>query len=178
MRACRRPLRTGHTGGQSLVEFALIAPLLIVLLVGGAQIAAILYAGISVASAAHDGAKVASEQPINSKAYATGGASGSGATCPPPAGNPVCLAVAQSEGLLSPATTTTVISVGSPLGTGTGCPTGSVPDGYVTIQVSNKVPIFVPFLNNLLADTPGGTVRTISTTVIMRVEPCSMTNGS
>lgn len=177
MTSLRPPLRTRGARGQSLVEFALIAPLLIVLIVGSAQIAAILYGGITVASAAHDAAKVASEQPINSKAYkSTAGvvAIGPGASCPADAGNPVCKALIQSQGLLS--STVATISPGGTVGTGISCPTGSVPDGYVTVQVSDDVPIFVPFLNNLLANSPGATVRTIATTVTMRVEPCSMTN--
>jgi Flp pilus assembly protein TadG len=172
--AHRPPLRTRGARGQSLVEFALIAPLLIVLIVGSAQLAAILYGGITVASAAHDAAKVASEQPINSAAYQTGGTPAATFTDCPSASNPVCNAVVQSEGLLSSAQTR--IFPGTAGGTGTACPTGSVPDGYVTVKVSDDVPIFVPFLNNLLANSPGATVRTIATTVTMRVEPCSMTN--
>lgn len=177
MRGRRRPLRRHGADGQSLVEFALIAPVLVVLIVAAAQIAAILYAGITVASAAHDAATVASEQPIGSTAYKSvaGVVSiGPGATCPS-ASNPVCKAVTQSEGLLSAAATQ--VSPGSALGIGTGCPSGSVPDGYVTVTVSDDVPIFVPFVNNLLANSAGATVRTISTTVTMRVEPCSMTNA-
>lgn len=160
------------------MEFALIAPFLIVLLVGGAQIAAILYAGITVASAAHDGAKVASEQPINSTAFAAGGAAGAGVTCSGGSTNPVCQAVTQSKGLLGTVNTTVAASTAD---TTPVCSTNStwVPDGYVTVRVSNDVPIFVPFLNTLLANStpPGSTVRTISTTVVMRVEPCSMTAG-
>jgi Flp pilus assembly protein TadG len=180
VRAMRVP--RGHRAGrgQSLVEFALIAPLLIVLLVGGAQFAAILYSGITVASAAHDAAKVASEQPAGSKAFALGGggAAGAGATCPGGSINPVCQAVAQSKGLLGTVTTTVAPSTAD---TSPACSTNPtwVPDGYVTVTVSNDVPIFVPFLNNLIANStpPGSTVRTISTTVVMRVEPCSMTAG-
>lgn len=160
-----------------MLEFALIAPVLLVLVVGAAQLGAILYAGVSVASAAHDGATAASEQPINSGAYVAGppvAVALAPTTCPA-ANNPVCAAVAQSQGLLG--TTATTIAPGSAVGTGAGCATGSVPDGYVTVTVSNDVPIFVPFLNNLLANSAGGSVRTISTTVTMRVEPCAMTNG-
>jgi Flp pilus assembly protein TadG len=184
-RASRRSVRTR---GQSLVEFALLAPILIVLLVGSAQIGAILYAGISVASAAHDGARVASEQPINSTAFASGGAAGCGtpsnpitASCPATTclttpNNPVCEAVAQSKGLLGTVTTTISPSTAD---TSPACSTKAtwVPDGYVTVTVSDDVPIFIPFLNNMLANTSGGSVRTIATTVTMRVEPCTMTQG-
>jgi Flp pilus assembly protein TadG len=176
----RRAARTRRTRGQSLVEFALIAPVLIVLIVGAAQVAAILYAGITVASTAHDAAKVASEQPIRSLAFGYGGAAGAATTCTTGSSNPVCQAADQSKGLLGSVTTTIAKSTQD---TTPACPTnsaaalGAVPDGYVTVTVSNDVPIFVPFLNNLLANSPGAAVRTISTTVVMRVEPCSITNG-
>lgn len=163
--------------GQSLTEFALIAPVLVVLLVGSAQMGAILYGGISVASAAQEGARVASEQPIRSQAFASGGAAGTGTTCTSGSTNPVCQAVAQSKGLLGTVTTTVAPSTAD---TAPACSTNpaAVPDGYVTVTVSDDVPIFIPFLNNMLANTSGGSVRTIATTVTARVEPCTMTQGN
>lgn len=177
LRGARASRRSVRTQGQSLVEFAVLAPILIVLLVGSAQIGAILYAGISVASAAHDGARVASEQPISSTAFASGGAAGLGTTCTASPTNHVCQAVAQSQGLLGTVTTTILPSTAD---TTPACSTNSaaVPDGYVTVTVSDDVPIFIPFLNNMLANTSGGSARTIATTVTMRVEPCTMTQGS
>jgi Flp pilus assembly protein TadG len=174
LRGARASRGSVRTRGQSLVEFALLAPILVVLLVGSAQIGAILYAGISVASAAHDGARVASEQPINSTAFAIGGAAGLGTTCTASPTNHVCQAVAQSKGLLG--TVTTTIYAGTVTAA---CSTNSVwaPDGYVKVRVSDDVPIFIPFLNSMLANTSGGSVRTIATTVSMRVEPCTMTQG-
>jgi Flp pilus assembly protein TadG len=172
MRARRRHIRARRLGGQSLVEFALIAPVLIVLIVGAAQVAAILYAGITVASAAHDGAKVASEQPINSGAFmAAGATSGVTTTCPSALHPVVCNAVTQSKGLLG--TVATTVAPGTPAAVPACSSNNWAGDGYVTVTVSNNVPIFVPFLNNLLA-TPGQTYRTISTTVVMRIEPCTM----
>jgi Flp pilus assembly protein TadG len=163
-----------------MLEFTLIAPVLLVLVVGAAQLGAILYAGVSVASAAHDGATAASEQPITSGAYVVNGTgvavASAPTTCAPASTNPVCVAVAQSQGLLTTAATT--ISPGSAVGTGSGCSATAVPDGYVTVTVSDDVPIFVPFLNTLLANSAGSSVRTISTTVTMRVEPCGMTAGN
>ena len=180
MRAVSHRRRARGQGAQSMLEFALIGPVLLVLVVGAAQLGAILYAGVSVASAAHDGATVASEQPINSTAFAVSGPSGPvtvgpGYTCASGSTNPVCLAVTKSRGLLSSSATT--ISPGT-LGTGSGCQPTWVPDGYVTVKVSNDVPIFVPFLNNLLANSAGASVRTITTTVTMRVQPCAMTAGN
>ena len=180
MRAVNISRRSGRRGSraQSLVELALIAPILLVLIVGGAQIGAILYAGVSVATAAEEGARVASEQPIKSGAYAVSGGTvvvGPGATCPA-AGNPVCAAVTQAKGLL--ATVTTTVSPGTSPGSGTGCSSGSVGDGYITVTVSDNVPIFIPILNNILANSPGAAQRTITSTVTTRVEPCTITNGS
>ena len=179
MRAVNRPQRPRRCGaiGQSLVELALVAPVLLVLIVGGAQIGALVYGGISVATAAEEGARVASEQPINSAAYIVSGSStavGTGATCPA-AGNPVCAAVSQAKGLLTSVSTT--VAPGTAPGSGTGCPAQSVGDGYITVTVSANVPIFIPLLNNLLANTPGGSYRTMSDTVTVRVEPCTLTIG-
>lgn len=180
MRAVNHPRRSHRreSSAQALIELALVAPFLLLLIVGAAQIGAILYAGVSVATAAQEGARVASEQPIRASAYTvTGGAVtvGAGATCPA-AGNPVCDAVAQAKGLLSSVTTS--IAPGTTPGTGTNCPPQSVGDGYVTVTVATNVPIFIPILNNVLANSPGSTQRTISSTVTVRVEPCTMTNGS
>ena len=110
MRAVNRAPRTPRRGarGQSLVELALVAPILLVLIVGGAQIGALVYGGISVATAAQEGGRVASEQPIKSNAYVVSGSStavGPGATCPA-SGNPVCAAVSQAKGLLTSVSTT------------------------------------------------------------------------
>lgn len=179
MRAVNRVwrLRRDRARGQSLVELALVAPILLVLIVGGAQVGALVYGGISVATAAQEGARVASEQPVTSAAYVVSGSStavGPGATCPA-AGNPVCAAVSQAKGLLT--TVSTTVAPGTAPGSGTSCPAKSVGDGYITVTVSANVPIFIPFLNNVLANTPGGSYRTMSDTVIVRVEPCTLTIG-
>ena len=180
MRAVNQPRRSHRHGAraQSLIELALIAPILLLLIVGGAQVGAIVYSGVSVTTAAEEGARVASEQPINSSAYAVSGSSvivGPGATCPA-AGNPVCAAVTQSKGLLTAVTTT--IAPGTAPGTGSGCATGSVGDGYITVTVAANVPIFIPLLSNVFASSPGSGQRNVSSTVTVRVEPCTMTLGS
>jgi Flp pilus assembly protein TadG len=175
-----RARRSGRRGSraQSMVELAIVAPILLLLIVGSAQLGAILYSGVSVATAAQEGARVASEQPIKSGAYEVAGGVvtvGSGATCPSSA-NPVCAAVAQSKGLLGSVTTT--IAPGTTPGSGTSCPPKSVGDGHITVTVAADVPIFIPILNNLLASSPGSTKRNVSSTVTVRVETCTMTNGS
>jgi hypothetical protein len=53
-----------------------------------------------------------------------------------------------------------------------------VPDtSYVAVTVSYRVPIFVPFVNRILADTPSASVRTVSATEVMQIEPCTITQG-
>ena len=99
---------------------------------------------------------------------------GPGATCPA-AGNSVCAAVSQAKGLLT--TVSTTVAPGTAPGSGTGCPPQSVGDGYIKVTVSSNVPIFIPILNNLLANAPGGSYRTMSDAVTVRVEPCTLTNG-
>lgn len=180
MRTVNRPRRRQHRGGigQSLVEFALVAPILLVLIVGSAQIGALVYGGISVATAAQAAVRMASQQPIGSGAYVVSGASaavGPGATCPA-SGNPVCAAVSQAKGLLTAVNTT--VAPGTVPGAGTACPPRSVGDGYITVTVAVNVPIFVPILNSILANTRDGSYRTMSDTVTARVQPCTLTNGS
>ena len=61
-----------RTRGQALVEFALVLPVLAVLLMGGAQVGALLYGQITLDTAARDGARAASQQPNQSQAFSNG----------------------------------------------------------------------------------------------------------
>jgi Flp pilus assembly protein TadG len=180
--AGRRRSRAG--GGQALVELSVLLPVLLVCLLGAAQLGVILYTSVSVDGAARDGALAASESPIDSEAYTYNGSStssGPGVTCSASgsaSGNPVCVAWAKSQGSLSSlaldlycggydgtcASTTT---------TGDCAPAG----GSVTVEASATAPIFIPLIGNLFADSPSSGVRTVVSTVTMRVEPCSLTNG-
>jgi len=56
------PLRRGSSRGQSFVEFALILPLLLVLLLGIADFGRVFYAGIVVESAARNAAEAAAQE--------------------------------------------------------------------------------------------------------------------
>jgi Flp pilus assembly protein TadG len=58
--------------GQALAEFALVLPFLVILLLGGAQIGALLYGQITLDTAARDGARIASQQPNLSGAFSSG----------------------------------------------------------------------------------------------------------
>jgi Flp pilus assembly protein TadG len=165
--------------GQALVELLLLLPVLLLCLTGAAQLGAILFTGVSVDAASRDGAIAASESPIGSGAYTeddTGHfAGGTGVTCsssaPNPA-NPVCVAWARSQSSLSSLSMT--LSPGGSSGSAGACSSGTIPDGNVTVQASATTPIFIPLIGNLFADSPGGGVRTMSDSVTMRVEPCSM----
>lgn len=186
--ATRRPPRAlrrkRRSGAQSLVEFSLAAPIVLVLIIGAAQLGAILYANITVATAARDGARVAATQPINSKAFlpvppASPYPTGSSYHCASGDTTPACQAVTSSQGLLSNLdTTVSGTAVPGPYSYGGySCPSNAVQDGTVTVTVTSQVPIFVPILNQVFAQG-GGNQRAISTTVTMRVEPCGMTQGS
>ena len=181
MRAVRRhrPRRSRiDESGTSLAELALISPVLVVLLVGMAQLGTIIYGLVTVDTAVREGARVASEQPNGSQAYTSGAPNGSPWTCV--AGstlNPACNAARASAGMLDGnAFAITVQAAGPSTTPSSPCPAGSVPDGYVSVSVAYDVPVFVPFLDQLLS-SPGKRVRTISSTVVDRVEPCTITVG-
>ena len=305
-----------RAAGQALVEMALIAPALVVLLVGAAQIGEIAYGAVTVSSAAREGANIAAEYPdrsldfvdqLGSNTYTCGQSRADSST-----ESSVCDAVRSAAGLIpsadlsivvtanyalsrlplhavlagnacpgevtesgvvsglpsgtvatiaspSKATSGTVTSdssgnysicLSTPSGTqqttitatavdssgctyttsitvtvthqktvspspaamtlpasGT-CPTpvatpaastatpapstpGALPtpatapacssdvsdSSYVSIAVSYLVPIFVPFVNRLLADSPTGSVRTVTSTEVIQIEPCDITQG-
>lgn len=63
MRAVGLRRRGRRTAGQALVEFALAAPVIIVLLGGGAQVATIAYGHVTVATAAREVARYAAHHP-------------------------------------------------------------------------------------------------------------------
>jgi hypothetical protein len=48
---------------------------------------------------------------------------------------------------------------------------------YVSVKVSYPLPIFVPFIGGVFADNGSGSVRTVTSEVTMRVEPCTLTPG-
>ncbi|MGA8014481.1 MAG: TadE/TadG family type IV pilus assembly protein [Candidatus Dormiibacterota bacterium] len=164
------------------MELTMLMPLLLVCLLGAAQLGAILYTSVSVDGAARSGALAASEYPIKSGAYTYSAGSfgdGSGVTCSassPNLTNPVCAAWYQSASSLSSLSVT--LSQGGTVGSASGCPAGALPDGYVTVQASAAVPIFIPYIGGLFADSSSSGVRTDTDRVTMRVEPCNMTNGN
>jgi Flp pilus assembly protein TadG len=180
VRAVRRPSRRR---GQAVTELALVAPLLALLLVGGAQVGAIVYAQVTIDTAAREGARVGSEQPNNSGAYSGGQPAATPVACSTTQtpSNPVCQAVWNASGLLDGRSSFTVSVAPQTFPPPTAsysppaCPNGSAADGYVTVTVSYNAPVFVPLLDRLFSTSPG--VHTVTATVRDRVEPCTLTNG-
>jgi Flp pilus assembly protein TadG len=95
--------------GQAIVEMALVAPILIVMLLGGAQVAEIAYGEVSVDTAAREGARAGALAP--NSALASAGATWYSAATPShqcsagdftagSTGNPICVAVLDTRGLL------------------------------------------------------------------------------
>lgn len=105
LRAAKRTRRRG----QALVEMALLAPLLIGLLLAGAQVAEIAYGAISLDSASREGARAGALAP--NEALKSGGTTWYSAgttshTCTAndftenSTGNPICIAVLNARGYL------------------------------------------------------------------------------
>jgi hypothetical protein len=173
------------------VEFALGATLLVVVLVGTAQVGLLYYDGIAVDTAAREAVRVASENPAGSTIFAPNpNAPGShpctvgGDVSTDP--NVVCQAAYKSThsgtlgGLINPALLTVTITGSTVSGVAaTTCSQTNAgsSDGLVTVTVSYNAPIFVPFVDKIFA-SPGQTYRTLTATVQIRVEPCNVTQGS
>jgi Flp pilus assembly protein TadG len=101
MRAVMHRLRP-RSRGQALVESALLAPILLLLLVGGMQVAYLGYGAVSIDTAAREGARVAVEDAQTALSF-TSGSTPSSYTCaadPSTDSNPVCQAIANNAGLL------------------------------------------------------------------------------
>jgi Flp pilus assembly protein TadG len=174
-------MRKRGAEGGALVELAVLLPPLLALLLGGAQVGALMYGSITVATAAREGALVGAQQPNNSGAFSNGAPAGTPYPNCPSSGsiNPVCVAVWNSSGLLDGKSFVVSISPVAEAPPPWGCPVttpSSVPDGYVKVSVSFNVPIFTPFVGTLLAN-PGKSYRTVTSAVSQRVFRCTMTNG-
>lgn len=107
-----RHRRVGATGnrsasrrGQALVEMALLAPLLVLLLLGGAQVGEIAYSQVSLDSAAREGARAGVAAPNDALSWDTGGTVPATYQCTSAdfvdgSGNPLCIAVVDASGYL------------------------------------------------------------------------------
>jgi Flp pilus assembly protein TadG len=122
-----------RTLGQALVETALAAPFLVMLLLGGAQVGSIAYDQVSLDTAARDGARAGAAAPThsvtdystNTSWYTAGNPATYTYTCKTAdfaaGANPICLSVINSEGFLTQSLFTT-----NPCGTNQGCVTITV----------------------------------------------------
>jgi Flp pilus assembly protein TadG len=181
-----RRVGRNESRGQSMVEFALTAPILMFLLVGTAQVGVLYFTQIGVETAAREGARVAAENPGNTGIFPAPASLPTSHSCSGPGDTILaCEAVYNSTnqalgGLIK--TSTLVVTL-----TGSTYPTSSaeapqcagpsgISDGVVAVFASYRAPVFIPLLNDIFSD-PGQNYRTVSSTVKIRVEPCASTNG-
>jgi len=181
--------RPRRRNGQSLVEFALIAPFMLLLLLGGAQVGVLIYDDISVGTAAREGARIGTENPVKSGIFSGPAPQTLSPACSQSSTNVVCVAIfnAATKGstfnLLDPAQVTAVVTSGTPYQTAGSCSlsgaAATLPnDGLITVKVSYPAPIFVPLVGNFFGDSGNPGQRTLSQTVTMRIEPCTVTQGN
>lgn len=174
--------RSSRSRGQALVELAVLAPILLLLLTGAAQVAVVVYAQISATTAAREAGRTVAENPRDSQLFPAPVAKDCTSSSDT---RLVCVAAYQSTtntfGLVNPVNfTVNLTSAQYPSGTPTSTCfgiAGSADDGLVTVKVSYHAPIFVPFVDRIFAD-PGQTYRTVADTVKVRVDPCSANNAN
>jgi Flp pilus assembly protein TadG len=168
-----------------MVELAIVAPILVLLVTGGAQVAVVVYSQVSVGTAAREGARTAVDNPKDTQLFPAAKGPDVTTNCTSSSDARKACAAAfnsttQTFGLVNPANFTVNLSSQKyPSGTSTSAcnaATGSADDGLVKVQVSYQAPIFVPFVNRFFAD-PGQSYRTVTSTVTMRVTPCSANGG-
>ncbi|TMC49407.1 MAG: pilus assembly protein [Chloroflexi bacterium] len=177
-----RRSRSRRRRGQAMVELAIVAPILVLLVTGGAQVAVVVYSQVSVGTASREGARTAVDNPKDTQLFpaaVTKDCTSSSDT------RKACAAAfnstTQTFGLVNPANFTVHLSSQKyPSGTSTPSCNGSAgtaDDGLVQVQVTYQAPIFVPFVNRFFADS-GQSYRTVKSTVTMRVSPCSANGGN
>ena len=134
-------MRKRGAGGQALVEFALVIPVLMLLLFGLLDLGKVVYANHTVAQAAREASRVGVVTPNAASAkYADiRGAAMSGA----------------------PAIVLTAADV-----TGEGCadcfyPEGASSGGRVVVNVSSRIDILTPLLTNLVGGSVTVTARSV-----------------
>ena len=175
-----RPDR-GRRSGQALVEFALASVVLATLVCGAGQVGAIVFTQLNVDNASRDAARIAAVEPDTSGAYGPAGTPHMTAvTCSAPSPNPVCNAAWNAAGGLSASNLTVTIAAASNVNYGTCASSNGQPntyDGYVNVTVVTHTPIFVPFVDRIFANPAGSGTRTLTSTTVMRIATCPITNG-
>jgi Flp pilus assembly protein TadG len=181
--------RRARGRGQSLVEFALVAPILLLLVGGAVQYAAVMATKHSLTQIARDTARWASTQTTYSPCTNAATASPAqpltradelavGASLPGytsgdwhgPTNNPAGNFVSGTTALPAAAPFTEGIEVAW---TGAACPTADITTkAFVTVRITHRIPIFLPgawFIPGLCNDS--GCNLSLSATSIFRMEP-------
>lgn len=115
--------RRARSRGQSLVEMALLAPVLLVLMLGTLQVAYLGYGAVTIDTATREAGRIAGINLSALQSIAQGGNSYTCAANPATDANPICQAVANNAGLLSGHTFSLVRSTStSPSPAATRCP--------------------------------------------------------
>ncbi|MHB1525090.1 MAG: TadE/TadG family type IV pilus assembly protein [Candidatus Dormibacteria bacterium] len=145
--------RASSPRGQSLVEFALVLPILALLLSGGADLARAYFVGIQIADGARQAGLYASDHPPVLAGSGPSTVPGSGYTTPD------LQAIATSNaggasGLIGCPSTDITVKVGA---TSTDSNTG--PGYYQPVSVSCSLPLITPFLPSPV--TIGSTVEAL-----------------
>lgn len=96
--------------GQALAEFAIAAPLLLVLLVGSAQVGIIAYGNVTIDTAAREGARLASERPVNATTFSGTSHTFVGCAASDISANYAVQAVCNNAGILDTSKITVTIS--------------------------------------------------------------------
>jgi Flp pilus assembly protein TadG len=142
-----RDLR-GCQSGASAAEFALIAPLIVLLITATIDFGGLIYTRLQVASAAHAGASYASTQGFNQAAINDATADGAS----------ISLATATSSETCGCPDAAMVIT---PATCGATCASGAVAGRYVTVSASATYPLTYswPGLSNPVNIATTATVR-------------------
>jgi Flp pilus assembly protein TadG len=149
--------RTRVARGQSLVEFAIILPVLMLILGGIIQFGVLFWAQNTLTQIARDTGRWAATQTV-SPCSAGAAAIQSQAT-----------AIAGNSSLLAPGNPVTATATWTPSG-GTCPPVDNQTAYFVKITLTHDVPSFLPFLNYALPFCNGSTC-TLSTSAQFRMEP-------
>lgn len=181
-------MRMSNRRGQALAEFAILAPVLILVLLGVAQIGMLYYGQLAVQNAARDAGRAASLAPTTSGAWGSGGEETT--TCPSSqtGSNPACIAAWNAGGGFSASNFTITISGANAAGMyvgGTSVPlcsgSSSIPDpsqgqAFVAVTSQLKVSIFIPFIGQIFVNS-GTSSRVLTYRMIARVAPCIITTS-
>jgi len=187
--------RARRPRGQSLTELALVAPVILSLLGGTAQVGLIYYDQVTLDTAVREGARVAADNPANTALFSSGVPVASPTlTCTTASVVLACKAIYDSTqkgifgGLIDTSNLRNVtITAGSASaagysgaspGTCFGAGSATANDGTMTVHAEYRAPVFVPVVGRLFADSSSVSYRTVKANVTIRVSPCTVNVGN